>query len=84
MRAFAGTRSKAGCREGRAEERAGGMHATERGQDKSACHTSRKPLMRLGFCVAIGAVGCRVHGILKGIQGLRVADVCLAFPGAGQ
>lgn len=83
MRAFAGTRSTAGCRKGRAEERAGGMHATKRGQDKSACHTSRKPLMRLGFCVAGGAVGCRVHGILQAIQGLRVADACLAFPGAG-
>lgn len=84
MRAFAGTRSMAGCREGRAEERAAGMHATERGQDKSACHTSRKPLVRLGFCVAGGAVGCRVHRILQGIQGLRVADACLAFRGGGQ
>jgi hypothetical protein len=84
MRAFAGTRSMAGCWEGRAEERAGGMYATGRGQDKSACHTSRKPLMRLGFCVAGGAVGCRAHGILQGIQGLCVAGACLAFPGYGQ
>lgn len=75
MTRIAGLRSMAKCREGKAEERARGMHATEGGQGKSACHTHRKPLMRLGFFVAGGTVACGSHDIRQGYQASGVAGV---------
>lgn len=75
MNAFAGLRSMAAYRRGKAEERAGGMHATEGGQGKSACHTHRKPLIRRGLCVAGRSVACGSHDIRQGYQASGVAGV---------
>lgn len=79
MRGIAGLRGMAGCREGKAGGRVAWWGATLRGQDKSACHIRRKPLMRLGFCVAGGSVACVPHDIGQGFQGFGVAGADLVF-----
>ncbi len=81
MSIFAGLRVMGECRARKAEERARGMHATEEGQGKSACHTHRKPLMRLGFFVAGGSVACGSHDIRQGYQASGVAG--MGFPRRG-
>lgn len=72
------------CRGRKAGELAGGMHATEGGQGKSACHTHRKPLIRLGFCVAGESVACGSHDIRQGYQASGVAGAVLARRGCPQ
>ncbi len=84
MTRIAGLRSMAKCREGKAEERARGMHATEGGQGKSTCHTHRKPLIRLGFRVAGGSVACGLHDIRQGYQASDVAGAAFLHCGCPQ
>lgn len=77
MSGFAGSRGMAGCQEGKAGGRVAGWGATLRGQDKSACHIRRKPLTRLGFCVADGSVACVPHDFCQRFQGFGVAGANL-------
>lgn len=68
MSAIAAWRGLAHVRIALTAGRAGKESGKEGGQDKSACHECRKPLMRLAFSCAFGSVAGRVPEIVQGFQ----------------